>query len=104
MEAKPVHPGDFLRSEIIDALGLSVREAAAVLGVARQSLSLLLNGHVSLTPEMGLRFEKAFGLSMDTLVRMQASFDIAQARARADQIKLAPYIPSAPAAEQPVLL
>jgi len=104
MEDDAIHPGEFLRAEIIDALGLSVREAATVLGVARQSLSLLLNGHVSLTPDMGLRFEKAFGLSMDALVRMQASFDIAQARARADQIKLVPYVPSAPAAEQPVLL
>jgi len=87
----PAHPGGFLKTEVIEALGLSVTAAAAVLGVTRTALSTLLNEHASLSPDMALRMEKAFGLSMDTLMRMQNSYDIALARKREDEIKVAPY-------------
>ena len=100
----PAHPGRYVRTEVIDRLCLTVREAAEALGVTRQTLSILLNGHASLTPEMALRFEKAFGVSMEALVGMQSSFDIAQARARESEIRVAPYVPREPAAEQPALL
>jgi antitoxin HigA-1 len=69
----PVHPGHFLRTEIIEAHGLSVTEAARILGVARPTLSTLLNAKADLSGDMALRFEKAFGVDMETLMRMQNS-------------------------------
>ncbi len=87
----PAHPGEFIRHEIIEPLGLNVTSAATALGVTRGALSALLNQRAGLSPEMALRIEKAFGVSMDTLMRMQNSFDIAMARRRADEIVVAPY-------------
>jgi addiction module HigA family antidote len=87
----PPHPGTFLKEEVIKPLNLTVTSAAAILGVTRPALSNLLNGKVSLSPEMALRFEKAFGLKMDTLLRMQTSYDIAQARKTANRIKVERY-------------
>ena len=84
----PSHPGGFIRHEIIEPLGLSVTRAAEVLGVTRATLSTLLNEHAHLSPEMALRVEKAFGVSMDTLMRMQNSYDIAQARKREGEIRV----------------
>ena len=99
----PAHPGSFVKSEIIEPLGLSVTAAAQALGVTRATLSTLLNEHSQLSPDMALRVEKAFGVSMDTLMRLQNSYDIAQARRRAGEIDVAPYqpapaIPAAPRA------
>jgi addiction module HigA family antidote len=88
---RPAHPGGFVRHEIIDPLGLSVTRAAEVLGVTRATLSTLLNERAHLSPEMAVRIEKAFGVSMDTLMRMQNSYDIARARETAGQIKVAPF-------------
>ena len=87
----PAHPGGFVKTEIIEALGLSVTDGARVLGVTRPALSALLNERVHLSPEMALRIEKAFGVSMDTLMRMQNSYDIAQTRKRQSDIKLVPF-------------
>jgi addiction module HigA family antidote len=88
----PAHPGGFMKSEIIEALELSVTDAAKVLGVTRPALSALLNERAALSSEMALHIEKAFGVSMDTLMRMQNSYDIAQARRRAGQIKVARFV------------
>lgn len=88
---KPGHPGGIVKSEIIKPSGLSVTGAAEVLGVTRAALSALLNERAHLSPEMALRLEKAFGVSMDALMRIQNSYDIAQARRRADAINVAPY-------------
>ena len=82
----PPHPGEFIRTEIIDPTGLSVTAAAAALQVSRPALSNLLNGKADLSGDMALRIEKAFGVKMDTLMRMQVSYDIAQARKREKQI------------------
>jgi antitoxin HigA-1 len=87
----PAHPGGFVKSEIIEPHGLSVTAAAQVLGVTRATLSTLLNEHSQLSSEMALRIEKAFGVSMDTLMRMQNSYDIAQARKREGEIKVLPF-------------
>jgi antitoxin HigA-1 len=87
----PAHPGGFVRHEIIEPLGLSVTSAAEVLGVTRATLSALLNERAHLSPEMALRIEKAFGVSMDTLMRMQNSYDIAQTRKREGEIKVTPF-------------
>jgi addiction module HigA family antidote len=88
---KPAHPGGFVKSEIVEALDLSVTDAAKALGVTRPALSALLNERAALSSEMALRIEKAFGVSMDTLMRMQNSYDIAQARRRSGQIKVARF-------------
>jgi addiction module HigA family antidote len=83
----PPHPGDFIRTEIIQPAGLSVTAAAAAaLRVSRPALSSLLNGKADLSGDMALRVEKAFGVKMDTLMRMQASYDIAQTRKREKKI------------------
>lgn len=87
----PVHPGGFVKSEILGGYGLNVTDAAKVLGVTRPALSALLNLRANLSPEMALRLEKAFGVSMDTLMRMQNSFDIAKARERESEIKVVRY-------------
>ncbi len=88
----PPHPGGFVRTEIIDPLALSVTGAAEALGVTRPALSAFLNERSSLSPEMALRIEKAFGVSMDTLMRMQNSYDISQARGREDEIRVTRYV------------
>ncbi|MGQ0559492.1 MAG: HigA family addiction module antitoxin [Sphingosinicella sp.] len=87
----PAHPGSFVKYEIIEPLGLTVTSAAEVLGVTRATLSTLLNERANLSPEMALRIEKAFGVSMDTLMRMQNSYDIARARKRESTIKVTPF-------------
>jgi len=90
----PSHPGDFIRLEIFDELGLSVARAARILGVRRATLSDLVNGKAALSPEMALRIEKAFGVSMDTLLRMQAWYDSHAMRRRAGDIKVQRYKPA----------
>ncbi|MYC65332.1 MAG: HigA family addiction module antidote protein [Acidobacteriia bacterium] len=82
----PSHPGDFIRAEVLEAFGLNVTSAAQILGVRRATLSALLNGKAALSAEMALRIEKAFDVSMDMLLRMQAWHDAAQMRARAGEI------------------
>ena len=87
----PAHPGGFVKSEIVEAMGLSVTRVVGVLGVTRPALSALLNERANLSPEMALRIEKVFGVSMDTLLRMQTSYDIAQTRKREGDIELVPF-------------
>ncbi len=86
----PPHPGNFIRTEIIDPAGLSVTAAAAALRVSRPALSSLLNGKADLSGDMALRIEKGFGLKMDTLMRKQSSYEIAQTRKRAKHIHVRP--------------
>ena len=88
----PPHPGDLIRTEIIEALGLSVSKAAEVLRVRRATLSDLLHGKSALTPEMALRIEKAFGPDMDHLLRMQLAYDVARTRRRSRQIAVKHYV------------
>jgi len=83
---KPPHPGAFIHDEVLEPLNLSVAKAAEALDVRRATLSALVNGRASLSPEMALRVEKAFGVSMDTLLRMQAWYDACAMREKADQI------------------
>ncbi len=91
----PPHPGEVIRDEILDPLGLSIAKAADVLGVRRATLSDVVNGKAAVSAEMALRLEKAFGVSMDLLVKMQAGHDAAQARLRSDEIKVERYVPAA---------
>jgi addiction module HigA family antidote len=95
----PPHPGDVIKTEIIEALGLSVSKAAEILKVRRATLSDLLNGKAGLTPEMALRIEKAFGPHMDHLLRMQLAYDVAQTRQHSRDIAVKRYVPR-PGAEK----
>ena len=88
---KPPHPGGLIRREIIEPLKLTVSDAANILGVTRQALSLLLNERTDLSSEMALRMEKAFGPKMDHLMRMQLVFDLAKQREREAAIKVKRY-------------
>ena len=90
----PSHPGDFICTEVIEELGLSVTKAAAILGVRRATLSDLLGGKATLSPEMALRIEKAFDVSMDMLLKMQAWHDASQMRARESEISVDRYEPA----------
>ena len=74
--------------------GLTVSDAANILGVTRQALSLLLNERTDLSSEMALRMEKAFGLKMDHLMRMQLVFDVSKQRERENTIKVKRYQPA----------
>ena len=87
----PSHPGDFIRTEVIEGLGLNVTRTAKILGVRRATLSSLLNGNAALSAEMALRIEKAFDISMDMLLRMQAWYDASQMRARESEVKVKRY-------------
>lgn len=97
----PTHPGRFVRDIVIEPLGLSVTDAAKALGITRVALSRFLNQQTSLSPEMAIRLDKAFGADMETLMRMQGSYDIAQARQREDEIHVARFEPKVTPEPQP---
>lgn len=86
--AHAVHVGDWLRTEIIEPYGLTVTTAAGHLKVSRQAMSALLNSRSGISADMALRFEKAFGIKADTLLRMQATYEIAQARSHESDIQV----------------
>ena len=92
---KPCHPGEFIREEVLVPLDLAISKAAVILGVRRAVLSDLLNEKAALSPEMALRIEKAFGLDMDTLLRMQAWFDTTRMRERTSEFNVQRYEPEA---------
>ena len=89
----PPHPGLGIRQNCLAPLGLSVTDAAKVLGIARHTLSRVLNGHAAISPEMAIRLEKAGWSNADFWLRRQASFELFQARKREHQIKVEPYEP-----------
>lgn len=90
----PPHPGELIRTEIIEALGLTVSKASEILGVRRATLSDLLHGKAGLTPEMALRIEKAFGPEMEHLLRMQLAYDAAKTRKHSRDIAVKQYVPA----------
>jgi len=87
----PSHPGAVVRDLLLEPYNLTVTEAALALGVTRPALSAFLNERASLSPDMAIRIEKAFGLKLETLMRMQNAYDIAEARRRARMIKVKRY-------------
>ena len=89
----PPHPGGSIRENCLEPFGLSVTEAAEVLGVARHTLSRVLNGHAAISPDMAIRLEKAGWSSADFWLRRQTSYDLAQARKGEDRIRVEPYQP-----------
>jgi addiction module HigA family antidote len=88
----PPHVGGLIGREVIEPLGLTVTEAARLLGVGRQALSSLLNGKAALTSAMGLRVEKAFGPKLEHLMRMQLAYDLAQARKMEHGVRVKRYV------------
>jgi addiction module HigA family antidote len=90
----PPHPGETLREDILPALGLTVSEAAAQLGVTRTALSRVLHGHSGISPDMALRIEKWLGVerggNADHWIAMQRNYDMWQARQHADSLKVTP--------------
>ena len=99
----PVHVGAFVRHEIVESRALTVTDGAKALGVTRQALSELVNCRTSLSADMALRLEKAFGVDMATLMRMQTAYDIAQARKREATIKVRPFVARTTVAKQATL-
>ena len=89
----PPHPGRSIKQNCLDPLDLSVTEGARVLGVARHTLSRVLNGHAAISPEMAIRLEKAGWSTAEFWLRRQTSYDLAQARRTEDRIKVARYEP-----------
>jgi addiction module HigA family antidote len=90
----PPHPGDLIRTVILEPLGLSVSRAAEILKVRRATLSDLLHGKAALTAEMALRIEKAFGPDMNHLLRVQLAYDVAQTRQHSRDIAVKRYVPA----------
>jgi addiction module HigA family antidote len=84
----PPHPGQSVRADCLEALGLTVTEAAKALGVSRQALNNIIHGQAAISPEMAIRLDKAFGGGADTWLRLQAAYDLAQAEKNADKIKV----------------
>ncbi|MGK2873213.1 MAG: HigA family addiction module antitoxin [Alphaproteobacteria bacterium] len=82
----PPHPGRIVKEDCLPELDWTVGEAAKALGVSRQTLDKIINGRSGITPDMAIRFEKIFGSSAETWLRMQLAYDLAQARAREPEI------------------
>ncbi len=88
----PPHPGRTIANACLGPLGLTVTAGARVLGVARPTLSNVINGKAAISPEMAIRLEKAFGSTADAWLRMQAAYDLAQARKREKDIKVKRFV------------
>jgi len=89
----PPHPGQSVRYDCLQPLGLTVTEGAEILGVKRQALNNLVNGKTGISPEMAIRLDKAFGGGSETWLRLQAAYDLAQAEKNARNIKVKRYVP-----------
>lgn len=92
----PPHPGEIIRDLYIEPLGLTVTQAAAGLGVSRKTLSMLLNGHAGISPEMAVRLSKAFGRTPEGWLQLQMQYDLAQINQQADRIQVTSFRQSDP--------
>ena len=91
MSPKPTHPGEIIREDCVNALGLTVTATAKGLHISRQSLSELLNGRAGVSAEMAIRLEKAGWSTADTWLRLQAQYDLWQARQNESRILVEPF-------------
>ena len=99
----PPHPGHSIKDACLDALSLSVTEGAKVLGVARHTLSRVINGQAGISPEMAIRLEKAGWSNADHWMRLQAAYDLAQARQYSKDVKVKRYVADTAKEYSPVL-
>ncbi len=90
----PVHPGEIVLHECIEPLGLTITQAAKGLGVARTTLSRLVNGKQGISPEMAVRLSKGFGSTPETWLRMQINYDLAQIQKAARNIHVKKFEPA----------
>lgn len=90
----PPHPGRSIKNACLDPLELSVTEGAKVLGVTRHTLSRVINGRSGISPDMAIRLEKAGWSNADHWMRLQAAFELAEARTREDEIHVERYVPA----------
>jgi len=88
MMYNPPHPGEIIREFYVDSIGLTVTEAASALGVTRKTLSVLLNGHSGISPEMPLRLSRVFGRTPEGWINLQLQYDLWQAKQTTDLKKL----------------
>ena len=89
----PPHPGRSVRENCLEPLGLNVTKAAEILGVARHTLSRVLNGHARISTGMAIRLEKAGWSSADFWLNRQSAYDLAEARKHEDRIQVERYQP-----------
>lgn len=94
----PPHPGRIVRQECIEPLGITIKEAAERLGIQRQTLNNLVNGKAGISPEMSIRLSRGFGSSPEVWLGAQMEYDLAQARKKADRIKVQRITPAHTAA------
>jgi addiction module HigA family antidote len=87
----PPHPGEVIRRQCLEPLGLSVTDAAEGLGVSRNTLSMLLNGRAGISPDMAIRLSKGFGGSPESWLRQQMQYDLWKANQHADAIRVAKF-------------
>ncbi|VAX24878.1 Antitoxin HigA [hydrothermal vent metagenome] len=87
----PPHPGRSIKDACLAPLSLTVTDGAKILGVARHTLSRVINGQAGISPDMAIRLEKAFGATADSWLRLQAAYDLAQARRHENQIDVKRY-------------
>ena len=88
----PPHPGEIIRDLYIEPLELTVTQTAAGLGVSRKTLSMLLNGHAGISPEMAVRLSKAFGRTPEGWLQLQMQYDLVQISQKAEQIQVSPFV------------
>ena len=89
----PPHPGHSIKDACLSPLSLSVTDGARVLGVARHTLSRVINGQAGISAEMAIRLEKAGWSNADHWLRLQLAFDLAQARRLEGKIKVTRFQP-----------
>ncbi len=88
----PAHPGEIIKDLVIESLGLTITDVASHLGVSRKTLSKVLNARGSVTPEMAVRLELAFGKpSADHWLRLQNAYDLWQTRQQKESLHVSPY-------------
>ncbi len=91
MGMMPAPPGEFVRDQILEPLNLSISKAAKIIKIRRPTLSDIINGKARLNSDVALRLEKAFGVSMELLLRMQTAYEVAQVRQRSEEVDVQPY-------------
>ncbi|MYA68108.1 MAG: HigA family addiction module antidote protein [Gammaproteobacteria bacterium] len=90
----PPHPGEVVKRQCLQPLGLTVTEAAQGLAVSRNTLSMLLNGRIGISPEMAIRLSQAFGGSPESWLRQQMQYDLWQARQNREKIEIRKFAAS----------